>query len=102
MSRITLLVALAFGLVSPVRAAPRAVESEEVESCGDAAESEATAHARAATRHGRRAQRQGGPAQAHIELAHDSIGPSTRIAVVARPRWQLPRRSAPPDDDPLG
>jgi hypothetical protein len=102
MSRVTLLVAVLFGLLSPYRAAPRAAESEEVEVWGDAAEGEEAAHGRTHARHGRRAQRHGGPTQADIELVAASIGPSTGIGTLARARWQLPRRALPPDEDPLG
>ena len=102
LSRLVLLAALGFGLFSPYRAAPRAAEIEEVESCSDATESETAAHARATHRNARRSQHGDGPARARIELVRASIGPDTGIGAVPRPRWQLPRRCAPPDDDPLG
>ena len=100
MSRLVLHVALAFGVLSPYRASPRVAESEEVETCGDSSESEAT-HARTAHRNARRGLGQGGPAHADLALLRTSVDARSGVRVLAHPRWQLPRRSNPPDEDPL-
>lgn len=95
-----MLVAFAFGVLSPYRVSPRPAESEEVEA-GDSAESEETVHARSLARHERRARRLGGAAMArlHRVLAAGPLGiDDTSLPDV---RWQLPRRVVP-DDDPIG
>jgi len=102
LSRLTLFVALAFGVLGPVRAAPQEAETEEVVE-GDRAETEATAHARTVVRTSRRGERQDGPAKQGIALAHVLVDGADASIAIPRPRWLRPRRVSVPDDgDPLG
>jgi hypothetical protein len=99
-TRIALLVAFAFGVLSPYRVSPRPAESEEVEA-GDSTESEETVHARGLARHERRARRLGGAAMAHLHRVLGAGPLGIDDSSVPAARWQLPRRVVP-DDDPIG
>jgi hypothetical protein len=102
LSKLTLLVAIAFGVLAPVRVAPQEAESEEVAE-GDRSESESTAHARSPVRPGRRGERLDGPARQGIALAHVFVDGADASIAIPRPRWLRPRRVSVPDDgDPLG
>jgi hypothetical protein len=102
MSRLTLFIALAFGVLAPVRAAPQEAESEEVAE-GDRAESESSAQARSPVRPARRGDRLDGPAKGSIALTRVLVEGTAGRGVVPRPRWLRPRRvSVPNDGDPLG
>lgn len=99
-TRIALLVAFAFGVLSPYRVSQRPIETEEVEA-GDSAESEETVHARSVARNERRARRLGGDQTGLLARGNAALGSAIDGWALPDVRWQLPRRVVP-DDDPIG
>lgn len=95
-SRWVLLLALVFGVVSPLRAAPREAEAEVSEGCDE--HLEANGVAQQVGREHRRAHHGSARARA-IDLSLPPLELGSRSLVADPPRWQLPRRPPPPEDD---
>jgi hypothetical protein len=95
-SRWVLVLALLFGLASPLRASPREAEAE-VESCDEYLENNEAA--RPFAREQRRTAHHGSTRSRAIDLSLPPLELGSRSLVRDPPRWQLPRRPAPPEDD---